>query len=331
MQKSNKKDPPKLLNARKSKENDYVVKRNNYLMILRILIWGILLFFFVRGVAISLQPTDEQQITRTITNFKQEFATFKGENEEIMAFAQNFAREYLTYTAKGDKDYKNRLQPYISRTINNLPNINNFSDSAAATYVQAYRKEQYGPNQYDVYVLADVSYKSAASDEYGSTVVTTTTMPTHLKIPIYAGNGAYIVEDLPIFVSDSMLLGDYQTSSAIAGTRASEAEVADIKTALLNFFSAYYEADQSVIDYYLSPAADKSTFWGLNGRYRFDRIENLTCYSPNSGEYLCLVGLYIRDSMNDAVLYQEYNLSIRSEGTRYYIQDMNTKTINLNY
>jgi hypothetical protein len=324
-----KKEPLNIIDARRPKENDYVIKRNGYLKILRVLFWGILIVFFLRGVVVSLQPTDEQQVKETIDNFKREFAAFKGENEEIMAFAQNFAREYLTYSANGGDEHKSRLQPYISNRINSLSDITDFSGSATANYVQAYRKELYAPDQYDVYVLADVSYMTTQTDGGITTTVTTVT-PTYLKIPVYAGNGGYIVEDLPVFVADSLLMGNYSPRS-VSLARASDAEVAAIKTALLNFLTAYYEADQSVIDYYLSPAADKSTFWGLNGRYRFDRLDALSCYALDSNEYLCLVGFFIKDGINDVGLYQEFNLLIRSEGTRYYIKDMDTKTINLIY
>ena len=320
-----------LPHVRRPKEEDYVIKRNGYLKILTFLLWGALLFIFIRGVIVSLQPTDEQQVKRTIENFRQEFATFKGENEEIMAFAQNFARQYLTYTAREAEEYKSRLQPYISSKVNSISEITDFSGSATAIYVQAYRKEMYAPNQYDVYVLADVSYTTSAENEDGTITNTTTINPTYIKIPIYARNGAYIVEDLPVFVSDSLLMANYRPSGITGIDRASDAVTNDIKTALLNFLTAYYEAEQSVIDYYLSSSADKSTFWGLDGRYRFDRLDTLNCYSISSSEYLCLVGFYVTDSINGVRLYQEYNLLIRSEGTRYYIKDMNTKTINLDY
>jgi len=335
MKKKQKTNKEKILDVRKPKEKDYVLKRNGYLKVLRAFLWAFIVFFFVKGILVTAQPTDEEQIDQTIKNFKQEFATFKGENEEIMSFAQNFAREYLTYSTKDEEGYRNRLQPYVSDRFLNMTDITDFSSNAEATYVQAYRKEQYSENQYDVYVLADITYTytDSFSDEDGTitTVKHTKTDKSYLKIPVYAANGAYIIEDLPVFVADSLLFGDYDTA-AISGSKASDAVTADIKTTLLNFFSAYYEADQSVIDYYISSTADKSTFWGLYGRYQFDSITSLNCYTVEGvNGYVCLVNIKIKDSGNNATLSQQYNLLIRSEGTRYYIQDMNTKTMNLNY
>lgn len=332
MKKNQKKEKEKLLDVRKPKETDYVLKRNHGMKILRIIFWVILSFFFFKGILTSIQPTDEQQVAQTIDNFKQEFRTFKGENEEVMAFAQNFIREYLTYAEDDEEGYKKRLQPYISDKINSLSGITDFTSNAEATYVQAYRKEQYSDHQYDVYVLADVCYTSTSTDEEGGITTTNkTTAETYVKVPVFVKNGAYIVEDLPVFVSDSLLLGDYKAYS-FSGNKASDAEVAAIKTSLLNFFTAYYGADQSVIDYYLSPLANKDTFWGLNGRYEFENIASLNCYAlEGMNGYICIVGLNIKDSFNEVNLYQQYNLLIRSEGNQYYIQDMNTKTINLNY
>lgn len=335
MKKNSKKSKDKILDVRKPKEKNYVLQRNGYLKVLRAFLWTFIVFFFVKGILVTAQPTDEEQIDQTIKNFKQEFASFKGENEEIMSFAQNFAREYLTYSVKDEAGYKSRLQPYVSDRVLKMTDITDFSASAEATYVQAYRKEQYSENQYDVYVLADVTYTytDSFSDENGTvtTVRHTKTDKTYLKIPVYAANSAYIIEDLPVFVSDSLLYADYDTS-ALSGSKASDAVTADIRTTLLNFFSAYYEADQSVIDYYISSTADKSTFWGLFGRYQFDSITSLNCYEVEGvNGYVCLVNIKIKDSGNNATLSQQYNLLIRSEGTRYYIQDMNTKTMNLNY
>ena len=323
------KERTKILNARRPKEDEYVIKSNALAKILRVVFWGMLLFIFARGVITSLQPTDEEGLRRTMANFKEEFATYKGENEEVMAFAQNFVREYLTYSTKGAEEYKSRLQPYISSRINNLQDITDYSGSATVNYVQAYRKEQYAPNQYDVYVIADVSYSMLQTEDDITTTITTI-KPTYLKVPVFAGSGAYIIEDLPIFVSDSLLKGNYSPKS-ISLSRASDAEVADIKTALLNFLTAYYGAEQSVIDYYLHQDAEKSTFWGLDGRYSFDRLDSLNVYTLSNNEYLCVAGIFIRDGINNARLYQEYNLHLQAEGTRYYIKDLNTKTINLKF
>ena len=327
--KKQQKNKEKILDVRKPKEKNYVLKRNGYLKVLRVFLWAFIVFFFIKGILVTAQPTDEEQINQTIKNFKQEFASFKGENEEIMSFAQNFAREYLTYSVKDEKGYKNRLQPYVSDRFLTMTDITDFSANAEATYVQAYRKEQYSKNQYDVYVLADITYTYTDSftDEDGTitNITHTKTDKSYLKIPVYAAGGAYMIEDLPIFVADSLLAGDYDTS-AVSGSRAGDAVTADIKT------TAYYEADQSVIDYYISSTADKSTFWGLYGRYKFDSITSLNCYSVEGiNGYVCLVTTKIRDSGNNAALSQQYNLLIRSEGDRYYIQDMNTKTMNLNY
>jgi len=322
-------EQPKILNARRPKDEDYIIKRNGYMKILRALFYIILLFFFARGVIVSLQPTDEEGLIRTMENFKQEFASFKGENEEIMAFAQNFAREYLTYTVRGAEEHKSRMQPYISNRINNIPHLTDFSGSTTVNYIQAYRKELYAPNQYDVYIKAEVSYSTITVEE-GLTITTTTIKPTYLKVPVFAGNGAYIIEDLPVFVADSLLKGNYNPKN-ISLSRAGDAVVSEIRVALLNFLTAYYEAEQSVIDYYLYRNADKSTFWGLDGRYSFDRLDSLNVFNLSNNEYLCVVGIFIKDSINDVRLYQGFNLIIRAEGSRYYIKDMNTKTINLSF
>ena len=61
-----------------------------------------------------------------------------------MDFAQDFAKEYLTYEKGGEQDFRTRINPYISQRLNNAPGIYAFRNNAKAAYVNAYRKEQEG-------------------------------------------------------------------------------------------------------------------------------------------------------------------------------------------
>ena len=74
-----------------------------------------------------------------------------------MDFAQDFAKEYLTYEKGGEQDFRTRINPYISQRLNNAPGIYAFRNNAKAAYVNAYRKEQEG-EVYNVYVNAEIQY-----------------------------------------------------------------------------------------------------------------------------------------------------------------------------
>ena len=72
--------------------------------------------------------------------------------------AQDFVKEYLTYTKSGEEEFKKRISPYVSKRVLNISGIYGFRSNAKATYVDAYRKEKYAENIYDVFLAAEVQY-----------------------------------------------------------------------------------------------------------------------------------------------------------------------------
>lgn len=294
----------------------YRIKKTTTMDILRILLWCMVGFIFLRGVIEIIKPTDEKKVESTIENFMTEFSEFKGDNEEIMAFAQNFTKEYLTYAEKQEDNFRARIRPYVTDRLYNMQDLISFEGAATCEYVSAYRKEQYGENQYDVYVAAQINY----GDRIDNTV---------LRVPVYAGKGAYIVEGIPMVVADSMLLANH-TQMEYSGTPVTDSEAVSINVSLENFFKAYYEDTADVIEYYLSKDANRTHFIGLYGRYSFVKITDLKCYKvEGQEEILAIVRLMVEDPDNGNMIQQEFNVSIINSDGRYYLKDINTKTANL--
>lgn len=316
MKKSRKEQTGETLQKPK-KEKNYVLKKTQGMVIGRMILWGILGFIFVRGVIACLQPSDAKQVQQTIDHFKQEFAEFKGDNEEMMAFAQNFAKEYLTYYEQDKEGYKARIRPYVSDRLYGIADsLASFQKNAKATYVAAYRKEQYSQNQYDVYVQAEVNY--------GNVIDTTT-----LRIPIYTRGGAYVVEGIPMVVKDSLLMADFRQSE-YAGTPVTDAESVSIEVSINNFLKAYYEENADILEYYLSKNAERSHFTGLYGRYIFRQLTSVKCYrEPGQEDIIVLANLTIEDADNGNLMPQEFNMTVVNENGRYYVKDINTKVKNL--
>ena len=313
----------------KQKSEGYVLKKNAGMRILRYAAWAMLVFVFIRGVVTIFAPDKEMEVRHLIAEFQDELNESKELNNEAMAFAQNFAREYLSYQTKGEQEYRERIKPYVSREVYNQSNIFDFKSSASASYVQAYRMEQYGDKQLDVYVLAEITYTQNVLAEDKSTYITENKKCcTVLKVPLYADKGRYVVEALPVFVSDENGMEQYGVQDYV-GTGMKDSDKKNVETAVKNFLKAYYEQDETVIDYYLSKEADKSTFEGLAGRYTFEKIVSLSCYQEQDADIICLLEYQIKDSVNSAVMMQKVNLQVKKDGGRYYIVTMDARTGNL--
>ena len=314
----------------KKAQREYTMRKNTGMKILRIILWVMLVFIFLRGIVSIFRPDTKDEVTAMITDFKENYNQFTNQNSELMSFAQNFTKEYLTYTARGETEYKNRLKPYVSSGLLNSTKINDCSADAEAVYVEAYKIEAYSDCQADVYVLADLEYSNRILEDDGQTYTTQITKDqVILSVPVYYKNGKYIVEDVPLMVTDTVKMDDY-TAEVYSGTSLSDEIQKEVSLSVDNFLKAYCEQDESVIDYYLGSKADKTKFIGLHGRFSYLGIDNIHCYQETGADMVCLVEFRIQDEINGVKMLQKINLSISKSGGKFYINNINTRTGNLN-
>ena len=304
-------------------------RKNTGMKVLRVVLWVMISFVFVRGIISSLRPDPVSEMQRQTAAFMREVRDSENQSFEIESFAQNFAREYLTYEPGGMDDYISRITPYISGHVT-FSGISNFRNTASASYVNAYRMEPYSQDQYDVYVMAVIDYTARQYIE-GASTVTAEQDSTYLKIPVRVhGQGRYIVEDHPVFIAPP----DRSTHeyTQFYGPEADRDVNAEIERILGNFLPVYYQENQTRIDYFLAPEANREDFKGLDGRYRFARLNNTRSYSDpiGRGSFLSLVEITLEDR-NGQQLIQRFNILIRRQEERYYIVGMDTKTVDLKH
>ena len=323
----------------KDKEKTYIIRKTIFRRIIRVIIWILLIFIFFRGVVDCLRPNPKKELNDTINDFRVELSSYKTTDSEALAFAQNFAIDYLTYKVDGEDDYVNRLKMYAANSITNI--AYKFTGNATVLYAEAYRKEEYTATQLDVWVLLNVSYQtvskpvsSPVSSPMNTVPVTATTVPeqlesverTILKVPIRIENGCYIVEDLPVFVSDDIKISDFKAEK-YSGKSCSAEITEEIKGSLSNFFKAYYEEPQSVINYYLAENAEQGNFKGLNKRVIFNEVTNIQVFHGDEDKFIAIVTVTIIDKNGNHIA-QNYNLEILHKD-KYYIVSMNARSMNL--
>ncbi len=301
--------------SRKKSRKDAVLKKNTFLKAGRIALWVILVFFFVKGLFNTFRPDTLTEARTLIEDFNGQLEESKKINQEISAFAQNFVREYLTYEAGKEEEYKKRLSSYIANS-GSLDGMEIYRGEASAEYVQAYRMEQYSPQKWDVYVLAAVEYVTlTGQDEQISQ------QETCLKVPVLANEEGMIVESLPMFLNDSVLLESYNAAE-YSGTPVDEQTTGAVTTAVTNFLEAYYGQNETAIEYYLSQDADREQFTGLGGKYIFYKMNSLKCYQePGESIIVCIADYKITDSINEAKLQQKLRLDVvKGSDNRYYVK-----------
>jgi hypothetical protein len=324
------------------KDKLYKSRKKAPMLFLRVLLWGMLGFIFLRGVITSLRPDTAGEALRVISDFRAEFSGYKELDSELLGFAEGFAFDYLKFTAGEEADYRERLLRYAARTFTDTMYIRfTAGTEAQPLYVRAYRKEIYSPTQFDVYVIAEVLYTWSENIEVERTDENRAGIETHyyseperitLRIPVAFNNNRYIVEGFPAFVSDEIKLNEY-TLTAFSGREVSREKRDDVFEFVSNFFTAYYSERQSVIDNYLAPDAERHRFIGLGGQLEFIKLEGTSnVYYPNQNDRTPLIAsivLTVRDKVGNTIT-QNFMVTLIERDGRYYVRQLDVRINNVN-
>lgn len=306
------KDPGKKHRKKKIKDETYVMKKNLTMKMIRFIFWFLLICVFVRGAYQIIRPQKADELNKIIRNFREEQNDLGSAPEEVMEFAQDFANEYLTYEKGGEKEYRERINPYLSKRLHNAQ-IYTFKNTAKAIYVNAYRREEEN-GIYNVYIKAEIEYQIG---EEGITYDSCT-----LKVPVVVTDTGYCVTSLPMYVQDQRQDTEYVLPQVQPGQAV---ETALISSAVENFLDAYYTQEQSMVNYLLSADADRSKFISVKGRYTFVKADSLKAYqNEGSTDIICVLTARIKDKVNQEEIGQEYMITLVQEGDKYYVKDMST-------
>ena len=322
-------------------EKAYRLHKTSGLKILRIIFWCFLAFLMGRGVAAIIRPDQTKELLAQVQKAPEEIRKDIRKSEEIRSFAENFARQWLTYTKDGGEDLKTRLQGYVSANVLKVSDVFDLKIDSRVDYVSAYRMEQYSENHFDVYVQTNVVTITYVSNEDPNTQETTPVIPVYantaytLRIPLQVAKDGYVVEDIPLMVSDTSYyqVKEYDQEGVVGLEQLPEEQLPLIQEALTNFLTALYTEKQSVIDYYLDPEANKDQFCSLSGQNTFILvgITSLKAYKKEETDTLCILQYKIQDTKTQMTTIQQCNLVVDAASTkgRVYIKSLDTKTINI--
>jgi hypothetical protein len=305
-----------------TKPEVYKIKKNTGMRIMRCLLWTLLTFVFLKGAWQIVKPDQVSEVNSIIRQFKEEQRKTGDSPEEVQKFAQDFVKEYLTYSNRGAADFKERIRPYVTkRILDQADSIYGFRNQAKAVYVNAYRKELYAENQWDVFVSAEIEY---VRENPESMEKETITERANVKVPVVFSGSGYCVESLPMFVQDQRLATNYNPSEIMVD---SEISTEALKASIQTFLEAYYSQEQQMINYLLSPEANKEKFIGMSKRFEFISITSLKAYEPEGKDILCVAKIKVKDTVNGEELSQELNLTVIQDKEKVYIKDINPRVV----
>ena len=331
------------MRSKEKKQKDkkpYKLKRTGGVRAARAILWIMLVFLMVRGIVAIVKPDQTGRFMEQLVDWKSGTESRIAQNTELLAFAEEFVREWGTYTE--EEEFKARLQAYVMPGILERQNLHDFASTSTVTYANAYRSEEYAPGQYDVFVetnststrLAQAETEAAdpkkKETEAAYQPVTTADSYT-LKVPVQVTEeGTYIAEGIPLFVQDAP--NRAQTYLENQTTLEAIEDATPYQETITNFLKAYYSEGQQVLDYYLAKDADKESLQGFEqGSLELAGVEEVRAYREEPGAVLCLVHYQVRNLQTQEAFSQECSIRIDDGGLeRLYIRSMDTKTVNLN-
>jgi len=288
----------------------------------RIFLWVVVAFLVLRGVGTYLKPNSANTVTDIVESYKTEKDYTDRIDFEASAFARMFAIEYMTY--KGDNtDYDNRMKKY-----SNLDFIGAYNDKIDALSGEAYRIEWRGKDKVNVDVKLRVRY--TVKQQQDTLKVGEAPKPdivtvndVYLRIPVYASNGKYLVEDYPVFIPEPGKGAKPEKTKQ--GKDVSSDIKAKIQSAVENFLKTYCSGNSVEMSYYLADI--NKTENGLGKRYNFKKLilEEFEARELESGKYLVSTQYEVEDSINNQVFKQAIQIKIVVKDNKYLIDSFNAK------
>lgn len=298
----------------------------------RLLLWLILGFVLLRGLVAILFPADVEQLAGELSGSIARVESAIIPEREAAAFAESFAREYFTYTARGNEDYQKRLEQYCgSRLAGDICEGIMLKGGATATYLSVVEVMPYSDTQQDITVLAVTEYiteEPLMVDGKETLQEVIVSASTYLTVPVYLSSSGYLVEDIPLVTSPPAAATDYQVKT-FSATAADDRIKSQASTMLEDFFKTLYSEGQQRIAYYLTEDANTQRLREIKGSMQFSKLDAVELYRGSTqSSYLAVVTLRLEDRSGSPVK-QRFNVTLVENGSRLYVKDINLRSHNL--
>lgn len=291
----------------------------------KILLWTLVVFLLLRGIG-SIFRQDETVTAQTlIDSYKKDSEAKKTVEFQGKAFAESFCLEYLTLNGRDTEGYLKRLVGYTQKDVD--MNMNILADVRTEAFsANGYKLSWTSDSTFTVDVRARVKYfnvEVASSDQ--STAQQNELMKDYqikdvcLRIPVLEKDGHFQITGYPAFIPGEDKAN--VETKPYTGKEASDGTKEVISSVMESFFKIYYTGNPGEISYYMLDS--NKSLKGLEGRYEFVSLDDITVYQNTQNSYYVIVKLSIKDSTNGVTVPQQYKIDLVRKEDKYYIDKMN--------
>lgn len=292
----------------------------------RIILWVLIGFLLLRGIGSILRRNSVDDINNKVNELVSNSTRRSAIAEGAGAYAEGFAKEYMTYKAGNGEEYRIRLSKYLPSYLNGLSANIVTESNVQALGAEVLSKDFYSDNQINVDVKVNVKYTKPAQNANGSGAQNEEIIRNvFLRVPVIEKDGMFVIEDMPSFIAQPNNAS--VEFDAYSGTAADQETTQSIQEMLQSFIKTYYEGNEGEISYYMSDSNNKVK--GLNGLFKFISIDQVNVYTIKSNEYVSLVNFVVQDPISKQDLKQRIHVEIVKKDNKYYIKRFNVRTGNL--
>lgn len=278
--------------------------------VLRIILWGSLVFFVVRGIVSIVRPDQSKKVYSEAQELVKSLEEENSNEVNVTGFAEAFAKEYLTYSTNKTEEYSSRILKYTSSDVATTISSRTVVDLSATDAI-ALKVDKINSDTYNVDVQVKVMYVSLNKFE-----------DQFVRVPIKLIDGRLIVDDVPLFIA--------RPETATINTPAKDGVLVDsgissgVEDMLKNFLKVYAEGSQGEISYYLYDSSDKLN--GLAKTFNFKDISDLRVYKTDTNNsYNAEMTYLIEDNESHQEVRQRASVIVIQKDGRYYVKEFNTR------
>ena len=306
-------------------------KKNNLVRIMpfriaRGFLWGLIAILCIRGTVSIFKGNQGEEIEKKNKKFLDKLEQENSLEVKAYSFAEDFSRDYFTRYPNSPQDFENRIKKYTTEQLAKEMNNGTYSEVFDAS---AFYFEKYSENQVNVSVKARVRvYTPKAGQEQvpqDAWQYDTNLTDYYIKIPIvYDKDLNMAVDDLPVMTAPQTI-ASFKNKEFNGTTETNTDIVNKINNSLTQFFKAYYEQNQTQIDYFL---VDGANILGAGQKFTFNNIERSSIYKIKDKEFLAIVNLNIDSYSNP--LKQGFNVTVVQDGDKFLVKALEPRTSNIN-
>jgi hypothetical protein len=300
----------------KSRDRLMAIKTTGFRKIGKVILWTLVIFLLFKGVVSILDNRDQDEMLKTIDDYRSAAEQREAARSGAAAFAENFVYEYYSFDGQSNNDYTDRIGRYLAGSVI----ISKPMGTNTATEVLSAKTTKIsfaGQDRIDVDVSAKVRYTAVENTTGGALQ----DKDLNIRVPVAYKDGKYAVDAAPIFIPKEDA-ADVEGAETYTGTEVSQAEKQELRQVLESFLATYYEGSDQEVFYYISK--DSPIKHGLNGAFAFSGIKRMSAYElSEEGKYLVDTAVAVLD--NGQEIEQNMYIYLSKEGDKIYINQITTR------